>query len=95
MGPMDILLLALLLLWAVLALRRMRRHGSCTCSSCGSCCCCGSCCSCAQSSCRRTTSRRSGGSRRSVSSRRSVGARREDPGDGAPLPFAKSENRTK
>ena len=77
MGPMDILLLALLLLWAVLALRRMRRHGSCTCSSC------------AQSSCRRTTSRRSGGSRRSV------GARREDPGDGAPRPFAKSENRTK
>ena len=89
MGPMDILLLALLLLWAVLALRRMRRHGSCTCSSCGSCSCCGSCCSCAQSSRRRTTSRRSGGSRRSV------GARREDPGDGAPLPFAKSENRTK
>ena len=89
MGPMDILLLALLLLWAVLALRRMRRHGSCTCSSCGSCCCCGSCCSCAQSSCRRTTSRRSGGSRRSGR------ARREDPGDGAPLPFAKSENRTK
>ena len=92
MGPMDILLLALLLLWAVLALRRMRRHGSCTCSSCGSF---------AQSSRRRTTSRRSvssrrsGGSRRSVSSRRSVGARREDPGDGAPLPFAKSENRTK
>ena len=88
MGPMDILLLALLLLWAVLALRRMRRHGSCgcgscTCSSCGSCCCCGSCCSFAQSSRRRTTSRRS------------VGARREDPGDGAPLPFAKSENRTK
>ena len=79
MGPMDILLLALLLLWAVLALRRMRRHGSCTCS----------CCSCAQSSCRRTTSRRSGGSRRSGR------ARREDPGDGAPLPFAKSENRTK
>ena len=89
MGPMDILLLALLLLWAVLALRRMRRHGSCTCSSCGSCSCCGSCCSCAQSSCRRTTSRRSGGSRRSGR------ARREDPGDGAPLPFAKSENRTK
>ena len=80
MGPMDILLLAQLLLWAVLALRRMRRHGSCTCSSCGSC---------AQSSCRRTTSRRSGGSRRSGR------ARREDPGDGAPLPFAKSENRTK
>ena len=26
MGPMDILLLALLLLWAVLALRRMRRQ---------------------------------------------------------------------
>ena len=89
MGPMDILLLALLLLWAVLALRRMRRHGSCTCSSCGSCSCCGSCCSCAQSSRRRTTSRRSGGSRRSGR------ARREDPGDGAPLPFAKSENRTK
>ena len=83
MGPMDILLLALLLLWAVLALRRMRRHGSCTCSSC------------AQSSCRRTTSRRSGSSRRSVGARRSVRARREDPGDGAPLPFAKSENRTK
>ena len=87
MGPMDILLLALLLLWAVLALRRMRRHGSCgcgscTCSSCGSCGNC-SCCSFAQSSRRRTTSRRS------------VGARREDPGDGAPLPFAKSENRTK
>lgn len=78
MGPMDILLLALLLLWAVLALRRMRRHGSC---GCGSCTC--SCCSFAQSSRRRTTSRRS------------VGARREDPGDGAPLPFAKSENRTK
>ena len=88
MGPMDILLLALLLLWAVLALRRMRRHGSCTCSSCGSCSCCGSCCSCAQSSRRRTTSRRSGGSRRSGR------ARREDPGDGAPLPFAKSETRT-
>ena len=94
MGPMDILLLALLLLWAVLALRRMRRHGSCgcgscTCSSCGSSRCCSCCCSFAQSSHRRTTSRRS------VSSRRSVGARREDPGDGAPLPFAKSENRTK
>ena len=89
MGPMDILLLALLLLWAVLALRRMRRHGSCTCSCCGSFSCCGSCGSCAQSSCRRTTSRRSGGSRRSGR------ARREDPGDGAPLPFAKSENRTK
>ena len=88
MGPMDILLLALLLLWAVLALRRMRRHGSCgcgscTCSSCGSSSCCGSCCSFAQSSRRRTTSRRS------------VGARRENPGDSAPLPFAKSENRTK
>ena len=91
MGPMDILLLALLLLWAVLALRRMRRHGSCGCGSCtcGSCSCCSCCCSFAQSSRRRTTSRRSGGSRRSV------GARREDPGDGAPLPFAKSENRTK
>ena len=94
MGPMDILLLALLLLWAVLALRRMRRHGSCgcgscTCSSCCSCSCCGSCSSFAQSSRRRTTSRRS------VGARRSGGARREDPGDGAPLPFAKSENRTK
>ena len=91
MGPMDILLLALLLLWAVLALRRMRRHGSCGCGSCtcGSCSCCSCCCSFAQSSRRRTTSRRSGGSRRSGR------ARREDPGDGAPLPFAKSENRTK
>ena len=89
MGPMDILLLALLLLWAVLALRRMRRHGSCTCSSCSCRSCYGSCCSCAQSSRRRTTSRRS------VGARRSGGARREDPGDGAPLPFAKSENRTK
>ena len=82
MGPMDILLLALLLLWAVLALRRMRRHGSCGCGSC-TCSCCGSCCSFAQSSRRRTTSRRSGRARRAV------------PGDGAPLPFAKSENRTK
>ena len=92
MGPMDILLLALLLLWAVLALRRSCRN---KCGNCGSCSCCGSCCSCAQSSCRRTTSRRSGSSRRSVGARRSVRARREDPGDGAPLPFAKSENRTK
>ena len=80
MGPMDILLLALLLLWAVLALRRSCSNKCGNCSSCSSC---GSCCSCAQSSRRRTTSRRSGGSRR------------EDPGDGAPLPFAKSENRTK
>ena len=80
MGPMDILLLALLLLWAVLALRRSCRN---KCGNCSSCSCCGSCCSFAQSSRRRTTSRRS------------VGARRENPGDGAPLPFAKSENRTK
>ena len=80
MGPMDILLLALLLLWAVLALRRSCRN---KCGNCSSCSCCGSCCSFAQSSRRRTTSRRS------------VGARRENPGDGAPLPCAKSENRTK
>lgn len=84
MGPMDILLLALLLLWAVLALRRMRRHGSCGCGSCT----CSSCGSCCKYKCTQLP-RRSGGSRRSV------GARREDPGDGAPLPFAKSENRTK
>ena len=84
MGPMDILLLALLLLWAVLALRRMRRHGSCGCGSCT----CSSCGSCCKYKCTQLP-------RRSVSSRRSVGARREDPGDGAPLPFAKSENRTK
>ena len=74
MGPMDILLLALLLLWAVLALRRMRRHGSCGCGSCT--------CSCCKYKCTQLP-------------RRSVEARREDPGDGAPLPFAKSENRTK
>ena len=86
MGPMDILLLALLLLWAVLALRRMRRHGSCGCGSCHSRCCCGGCGNpglCPH--CPELTQL----------PRRSGRARREVPGDGAPLPFAKSENRTK
>ena len=36
MGPMDILLLALLLLWAVLALRRSCRNKCGNCSSCSS-----------------------------------------------------------
>ena len=77
MGPMDILLLALLLLWAVLALRRSCRN------KCGSCSCCGNPGLCPH--CPELTQL----------PRRSVRARREDPGDGAPLPFAKSENRTK
>lgn len=82
MGPMDILLLALLLLWAVLALRCSCRNKCGKCSNC-------SCCHCVQSL------RRGESSRRRTTSRRRVRARRENPGESAPLPFAKSENRTK
>lgn len=83
MGPMDILLLALLLLWAVLALRCTCRNKCGNCSNCSNCSCYSNC-----SSCHCVQSRRSG------ESLRSVRARRENPGESAPLPFAKSGNRT-
>lgn len=86
MGPMDILLLALLLLWAVLALRYTCRN------KCGKCSNCSNCRNC--SSCHCVQSRRSGESLRRGESRRSVRVRRENPGESAPLPFAKSGNRT-